>query len=380
MPASHPNFPRRRTLIVGTAALMAKPIYTFAQARRSPLAELQVTQILDMSPAQQNLSRDYATGVRLAFAELKDARLPLPRLVVLETDGSAAAVIAAARAVQQDSSQLALVGVAGEGAAIKSAEALKEANADLPMIAPWLSDSRFDDNPSIALLFASRNQQLKHVLSHLAMVGVTELGLVYPNAEAAAADAQSLEGLSRELKVQARVLPSPGAGELERFGRTLPLGAPYFLVFLGGSLELAQFTAGLAVGRKPKYVICLSEVDPNTFIQTASDMSSPVVFTQVVPNPRASRLPVVRAYQQALNRFFDEPPSPMSLAGYIAGRYAGIVLSRTSASASRQQLLVELKQRRAVEVNGWPIAFANGARGSSYVDQVLLGKGKYIGS
>lgn len=147
-----------------------------------------------------------------------------------------------------------------------------------------------------------------------------------------------------------------------------------------GSQELSQFASGLALGRKPKYVICLSEGDPNTFVQTASDLSSPVVFTQVVPNPLASRLPVVRADQQSLNRYFDEPPSPMSLAGYIAGRYAGSVLARLGASPSRQQLLAEVKQRRALEVSGWPIAFANGARGSSYVDQVLLGKGKYIGA
>lgn len=380
MPTARLNAPRRRLLIGGAAALLAAPGRGLAQGRRPPLAELRLTQILDMSAAQQDLSRDYATGIRLAFAELRDAKLVLPQLAVVETDGSAAAVHAAAQAAHQDSSQVALMGVAGESAAIRAITALREAKTELPVIAPWLSDSRFDADPSLALLFASRNQQIKHVLSHLALVGVSELGLVYPSAEAAAADAQSIAGLSRELKVQARVLQGPGDGQFERFGRTLPPGAPYFLVFLGGSLELAQFTSGLAQGRKPKYVICLSEVDPNTFVQTTSNSSSPVVFTQVVPDPNASRLPVVRAYLKSLNRYFDEPPSPMSLAGYIAGRYAGTVLARLGPSVSRQQLLTELKQRRSVDVSGWPIAFSDSSRGSTYVDQVLLGKGKYIGA
>ena len=44
---------------------------------------------------------------------------------------------------------------------------------------------------------------------------------------------------------------------------------------------------------------------------------TPIIATQPVPLDNAA-LPVVRAYRETLARLFDEPPTALSLAGYIA--------------------------------------------------------------
>jgi hypothetical protein len=51
------------------AAWLAQP--ALAQPRGAEGKSLRVAQLLDTSGDQQELSRDYSTGVRLAFAEIK---------------------------------------------------------------------------------------------------------------------------------------------------------------------------------------------------------------------------------------------------------------------------------------------------------------------
>src|SRR5690349_4189410 len=105
---------------LGTTALSSLSLPAMAQARAADAVTLHVTQLLDMSPDQQQLSRDYSTGIRLAFAEMRKAGLAAPQLSTVETDGSAASARSALQALQADATQVALLGTAGEGLALAS--------------------------------------------------------------------------------------------------------------------------------------------------------------------------------------------------------------------------------------------------------------------
>jgi len=108
--------------------------------------------------------------------------------------------------------------------------------------------------------------------------------------------------------------------------------------------------------------------------------SVPVIFTDVVPNPHTSKLPVVRAYRAALQRLFDEAPSPVSLAGYLAGRYTATMLAGVGANPTRARVLAEFQRRRPLELDGWHLTFNQGARASNFVSQTLLnGQGSFVG-
>ncbi|MFT4265938.1 MAG: hypothetical protein QM586_01750, partial [Xenophilus sp.] len=352
-----------------------------AQPQPQPRAALRVTQLLDMSASQQELSRDYSTGVRLAFAQLRPSQPQLPQLVTLATDGSDAGVQEAVRAVSEDASQLALLGTVGESLALRAMAAMQGGRVEMAHIAPWLSDTRHDRDPRLLPLFASREQQLHYALHNIASMGVGELALVYPEADAARRMAGDAEALASSLRVKVRVLaPAPGQA-LAAFAARLPAEAPFFLVFVGASVELAQFTSGLGMRGARHQLVCLSGVDPATYTQLVSGPRVPVVFTQVVPNVHTGRVPMVRAYRQALSRLFDEQPSPVSLAGYVAGRYAAQVFARLGGAPTRAQVLAETGQRRATSIDEWPLNFASGGRGSSFVDQVLLNaKGDFVGT
>lgn len=70
----------------------------------------------------------------------------------------------------------------------------------------------------------------------------------------------------------------------------------------------------------------------------------------------------------------------MSLAGYLAGRYAATVLASAGAGASRAKVLAEFQRRRPLELDGWQLAFDAHGRASSFVSQTLLNtRGNFVG-
>lgn len=389
---SEPDRITRRGLLLQTAVLAsAAPVLlgtsaVQAQTRpaTTPPPTPRVTQLLDMSASQQELSRDYSTGIRLAFAELKQAQPLLPQLVTVETDGSAASVAEALRSVAQDASQLALLGTVGESLALQAMNHIQRENLRLAHIGPWLFDTRHDADPRMLTFFASREQQLRYALQSLAAAGVGELALAYPDARMAQEMAAATQSLASGLGVKMRsIAPAAGQG-LQHFAARLPANTPFHVVFMGASVELAEFVRGLGGstgGGAQRIVVCLTGVDPTTFRQLVPDNRVPVVFTQGVPNPHSGRVALVRSYRQALSRFFDEAPSPVSLAGYVTGRYAAQMFARLGATPTRAQVLADVQQRRGAMLDEWPLTFESSGRGSRFVAQMLLNtRGQFIGS
>ncbi|HKW84624.1 MAG TPA: ABC transporter substrate-binding protein [Burkholderiaceae bacterium] len=368
---------RRALLVASCAALPTFPV--LAQPRGADTKSLRVTQLLDSSADQQELSRDYSTGVRLALAEIRQAGGRVPQLVSIDTDGSAASLRDALMQVKSDPTQVALLGAVGGRLAAASIAGAKQAQLEIAHVAPWLADSRFDGERQVFAIFASREAQIRHALGALATMGVSELGLVYPGRREEEMH-DEIEAITKRLSLRTRRLSVPNGQDVAAYAAALRPDVPAFLLFLGGSIELAQFTQGLTKQVLPRYIICLSDVDTTTLLQLNPGKAASVIFAQVVPNPQSSSAPVVRSYRQTLKALFDEAPSPVSLAGYLAGRYAARVLGTLDAGASRAAVLAEFERRRPIDLDGYRIEFTGQGRGSSFVSQTLLGaNGRLIG-
>ncbi|WP_395137491.1 ABC transporter substrate-binding protein [Schlegelella aquatica] len=369
-----PLRPDRRTWLRHTAASLASAgawacSPAAAAPRRHP--EARVVQLLDMSAAQQESSRNYATGLRLAWAEASRSTAALPSLVTLETDGTPASTGRALDAVATDPSVCALVGTAGERLAVQSVQDLGRRAPELAHLGPWLADTSFDDLPQLACLFAGRDAQIRHALRSLEGMGIQELALVYPDAEMHRTLGAGLQSLARELGLRAVALVPPASSDVAALARDLPATAPPVMLFLGATLELARFALALPPGRRQRYLIALADVDLPTLQQLWTRPPLPVILTQVVP-VHQGQIAAVRRFRHLLKELYDEPPSPVSLAGYLAGRYALEVLRRAG-EPTRTAVVQEVRRRSTVELDGFRVEFPPGrARGSRYVTQTLL--------
>lgn len=344
---------------------------------------LRVAQLLDSSADQQELSRDYSTGIQLGLAEHNRGGRPM-QLVTLNTDGSPASLKQALASVRDDASICALLGTAGGRLAAESIAAARREGLAIAHVAPWMADSRFDADDDVFSLFASREMQIRHALASLGSVGIGELGVVYTSArEQFALHAEVADAATRlKLRTQAFV-PAPGE-DLASLGARLGPNAPVILLFLGGTIELASLTQGLqnkGARGAGRYVVSLSDIDVPTLMQLNPGRSVPLILTQVVPNPQSSSLPVVLSYRSGLKQLFDENPSHVSLAGYLAARYATQVLSRLPAGTpARADALAEFRKRAPIDLGGFGVSFASQRRGSSFVTQtMLLSDGRLVG-
>lgn len=379
MDASLVDLRRRRVLAAAGALAATCGLPARAQPGANGREPVRLVQLLDRSPDQQEFARDYGTGLRLAFAEGARAGQRVPRLTALETDGTPESVARALRTARDDGAQ-ALLGTVGERLALTSIAAARELGFEIAHLAPWLADTRFDADPSVLPLFASRELQVGHAMRSLAGLGVAELGLVYPDARTELALHPGIERTAEPLKLRTRRFTMPSGQDAAASAAAVPANLPAIVLFLGGTIELALFTQALARRALARYVVCLANVDTTTLMQLAPGRSATLVLTQVVPNPQSSQLEVVRSYRTTLKQLADEAPSPISLAGYLAGRYAVHALARLDGSHGRAEVFAQLRRRPALELGGFRFDFARSARGSDFVDQTLLrSDGRLVG-
>ncbi|HXD04800.1 MAG TPA: ABC transporter substrate-binding protein [Burkholderiaceae bacterium] len=366
-------------VVAGLGATCALAAPALAQNPSKPRATMRIVQLLDTSTQQQELSRDYSTGVRLAFAEAGRSS-SAASLSSVELDGTTASLRAALQSLRDDPRVVALLGNVGERLALDALAQSRELGLSIAHVAPWMADTRHDGDDDVLPLFASRETQVQYALRNLEVMGVRELGVVYASARERQVLEENVSGMAARLKLGARSFAARDAEDLQAVARRIPDSAPAILLFIGGSVELARFTQGLGERHMQRYVISLSDVDVTSLMQLSPGRSVPVILTQVVPNAQTSSTPMALGYRNLLRQLFDEAPSPVSLAGYVAGRYATQVLARLDGSATRAAVLGEFRKRPSLDLGGFRIAFNGERRGSNFVSQTLLtGDGRLLG-
>lgn len=366
---------------VGLAAASALPLRAQAPGPAGPSRQPIVAQIVDTSATQVDVAKDFLVGSRAAWKDINargGIRGKLVQHLVLEVDGSAPSLQDAFATLKRLPQCLALFGTAADPAASQVARLLQRELPDTPHVAPWLQnpDGVPDDSHTFAL-FASRREQIAHAVRSLSVMGVSELGAVYGSPVEFDAYRSDMERVAAALRMTLKSYRP--ASSLPQLGQTLPSDSPRILIFLGGTPELVQFTQGLEKQAAQRYVIAMSDVNLQTLLQMGLSRRTPVIATQVVPLVNAN-LPIVKAYRDTLGRLYDEPPTPQSLAGFLAARYTFEMLHSMDAPLTRANALQAFQQRGTLDLGGFRIALESRKRSGTYVTQSMVSPdGRLVG-
>ncbi len=379
-----PQLPTRREFLLAASALplLGNPAAWAQPARPASVVRTpEIVQIIDSSSTQLDVTRDFLIGSRAAWQDfnLRGGWRGRPvQHTVLEVDGSTASLQQALDSVRALPQCVALCGTAGNRTAAQVVRLLgQDPTLDLAHVAPWLHQEPVGGMERTFAIYASRQEQISHALRSLSVVGVGEVGVVYASAQDQTLNQGEISALASDLKL--RYIAYVPNGSLQQLGQQLTLQTPAILLFIGGTPELAQFTQGLEQQYRQRYVIGLADINLQTLNQLGPSRSTPVIGTQVVPIV-TSGLPIVRAYRETLSRLFDEPPTPQSLAGYIAARYAQEVLLGLEPNATRAQVLQAFQKRQQLDLAGFRISFQAQKRTSAFVTQSMLSAdGRIVG-
>jgi len=376
-----PNL-RRRTVLLGAATLgLAQATATWAQPQRVAGTKTPtLVQIADTSAGQIDVTKDFVTGTRAAWQEINTKGGLRGRPVALQTlevDGTAASLRTAVETIRAQPAVVGLLGTVGDRTASRIADLLRRELPDIAHVAPWLQDSRQLAIDNTFSIFASRQEQIAHAIKSLSVVGIAELGVVYATPAEHAAYREEVDQVATALKLRLRSY-GPVA-DLDQLGRTLTADSPRILIFMGGTPELLQFSQGIGKQAAQRYIVAMADVNLQALSQLGLARNAAVIATQVVPLVNSSS-PVVRAYRDTLGRLYDEPPTPQSLAGYLAGRYSYEVLASIDGSLSRQSVLQAFQKRGAWDLGGFRADPQLRQRGSAYVTQSMISAdGRVVG-
>lgn len=351
-------------MATGAWAQPGKP----APAARS----IAIAQCVDFSQAQQDVSKDFLTGSRAAWQDINQRGGIRGRQVehlVVETNGTPAGLRAALEPIKANAACVALSGSIGDQLASQLLALSQQGELGIAQAAPWLQNASLEIDANTFPIFAARQEQISHALKNLSTMGVKELGAVYASAATYSAYHAEVEHIARALQLQLHAFQ--GAGDPRQLGQKLTPQTPAVLLFIGGTPELAQFTQGLEKQARQRYIVALADVNLQTLMQMGAARGTPIIATQPVPLLNA-RQPVVRNYRETLARLFDEAPTPLGLAGFIAARYTYEVLSEVEGPLTRQSALSAFQRRSTLDVGGFRISFSPSRRSSTYVTQSMM--------
>jgi ABC-type branched-subunit amino acid transport system substrate-binding protein len=338
-----------------------------------------VGQVVDMSSGNQDVSKDFLVGSRAAWQEINATgglRGQTVRHVVIETDGSAAQSDAAWEQLQRDSSCIASFGSCGNALAVELTQKSSAERNELVHVAPWLQNSALDIGKSTHPIFSNREQQIRYALQSMTAVGVDSITVVYQDQAQRNTNAQDIRRVAGNLKLALREMHVQT--DLTEQARQISAMPVPLVLFVGGTPELVQFMRGWRQSNSLRYIIALADVNLQTAQQMSAGRYVPIIGTQVVPMVTAA-LPIVRRYRAALAKYYDEPPTALSLAGYIAARYTAQIL-RTSKALNRSSTFEAFARRSSLNLEGFAVDVDNGKLQSAYVTQSMLSAdGRLVG-
>ena len=376
------SFTRRRWLknTALTTAAIAAPAWS-QPGKPLPMARaLTVAQLVDFSPAQQDVSKDFLIGSRAAWQDINLRGGVRGRKVVhiaVETNGTLEGLRTAIDTVKDDLSCVALSGCAGDELATQVPALARKTGLAIAHTSPWLQNSGIEIDDNTFPIFAARQAQIVHALKNLSVMGLKELGAVYATPRDHAAYHQEVERIAADL--QLRLAAFRGNGDLRQMSKKMGSNSPSVMLFIGGTPELAEFTQGLENQARQRYIVGLSDVNLQSLMQMGTARGTPVIATQPVPMTN-SALPIVRQYREVMARLFDEPPTPLSLAGFIAARYTFEVLNTIDAPLTRQSALAGFQQRAAMNIGGFSVSFDRQRKSGTFVTQSMMAlDGRLVG-
>lgn len=364
----------RRTILrgaIGLAASATMPLW--AQSKKStPAAAVVIAQIVDNSVDQIDVSRDFLIGSRTAWREinLKGGIKGRPvQPMTLDVDGTAASMKLAFESLKNTPECIALAGTAGDRATVQWMNLMQKEKLEIAHVAPWLQSSHLGLDNVTFPIFASRQNQIAQALKSMAVMGIPEIGVIYASKSEHEQHQRDVEQAGAALGSQLKSVTL--SLDQATQGQPLPAGMPHILLFVGGTPELVQFLGSNKQQARRHYVVALANVNLNTMLQMGAIKNTTVMATQVVPMVN-SPLPIVKSYREALLRFFDEPPTAQSLAGYISAQYAAQIVSRMEGTPSRQNTLEVFRKNPSIDLGGFQVNFQDGRRTSHYVTQSMI--------
>jgi ABC-type branched-subunit amino acid transport system substrate-binding protein len=238
--------------------------------------------------------------------------------------------------------------------------------------------SGLDPGPGAANVFftrASYEREVQRVIEQFQGMGLRRFGIVAAGGESSRAVAAKAVEIVRAagLEVSASI-EIPVTGEEPRAqARQLHASGPHVVVVIADTLATASFIKSFRELDAGTFLVGLSVVNHTTVMEMLGPkLATGTLITQIVPDPHKSDRAIVGEHARLMRKYRDEPPSHLTLEGFLAAKTLVTALRKARRDAGRAEIAASLRSLDNADMGGINIGFMGQARGLGYVDIAFL--------
>lgn len=222
---------------------------------------------------------------------------------------------------------------------------------------PAMYKLRTPINPFVFHVGLGDDAELAKIVQHIATLGIRRIGVIHWN-EPSALEAIALierEARAQRVDVVMKGPVEPGTDKVEPALLQVNKSSPAALIAILPVHATGALVKGLREANNGTPVYGPSYTESFLLAQVAGEKRARGVgVSQVVPNPFAGSIPLVREYQQHMRRFAPPgtPLSTLSLQGYIAAKVVCEGLRRTGNTPTPARLRDALETLKGYDLGG----------------------------
>ncbi len=353
-----------------------------AQAETGVTNEIVIGQSIPFTGALADLGREYTAGANLYFDRLNSTGGVHGRkikLVSLDDGYDVKRAISNTGRLLDQNGVFAVFGQFGTGIVLATAPMIT--SRKVPLFAPYTGADDLRDNTNRYLFHirASYGEEAEKMVEQLVSTGVHDIAVIHQNDAFGKAGLLVAEKAMKRRNIKPVAIGAIDISPSVNVGKAIQIVAAAhpaaIIVIAAGKGAIGFISAFQKTGQTPQY-FCLSVVSSGQLVKELGSGAHGIVIAQVMPSPWRASNPVVRDYQQLLEKKKIPGISYTSFEGYMAARIFAEALRRTGRDLTREKFVSSLESLRNFDAGGLVIDFAPGKRsGSNFVDLSIISKG-----
>ena len=364
--------------IVVAAVLLASSVVPFGVTRA---ADIRVGIILDQNGINADTGRDYVAGAKTWFDHINATGGVNGRriqVIVKDNEGTPLNAVKLTRELIDQDKVDALFGYVGDDSLIAVAEDARFRAAKMVLFAPLSGAEIGMSSDLIVFVRPTYKDEVRHAIRHFGQLSVSRFTVVY-------LDNNFGRGISTEIRTQLNAdgkkpvaelaIPLSLAG-LGNVARKALAQKPQVIVIVADTIASAEFVKQVRGLDNSAQIVALSTVNHRTLMELAkADLATGTMITQVVPNPLARFTKLQNDHLTLMAKYRDEPPSHLTLEGFLAAKAFVKLLERTGRDLNHTTIAAAVTGSPRYDIDGMTVSFGGkNDRGSRFVDIAYLRK------
>jgi ABC-type branched-subunit amino acid transport system substrate-binding protein len=370
--------------LTGILISLALAASASVQAQQSPgvtASTIVIGQSAPLTGANAELGNDIRNGALAYFKKLNDAGGVNGRRIELATLDDANQVPRAeanSKKLLEETRVFALFGYASATLSRPALPLVEQHRA--PFLSPFTgADPMRVFNKHVYNMRASYADELEKIVDHYTTFGIKRFAVVHYDD---VVGRENLTAVERALKKRNLAMVSVAAfkdrakPDIEGGLKEVMKGNPEVVIFTTLYKATADFIRNARKAGFAPQMVSNSFPGASPLAKELGNEGAGVAIAQVVPPPTRRAVPVVKEYQDAIEKLRGKKEfSFTSLEAYIAAKVTVEALRRAGPRPTRESFMQALDGLRSYDAGGYLVGFSpDDHNGSSYVELTVLGK------